>query len=100
MNWQTFKQRMDVVADVARHKRTRTAGAGRDREREIIERMTERNGDSLAISTKVFFNTLFDLSRSSQAKLLSEEAPLEQKIRDAIERTPDLFPQKAVVAAV
>ncbi|HHX92780.1 MAG TPA: bifunctional chorismate mutase/prephenate dehydratase [Clostridiales bacterium] len=94
-----FKQRMDVVADVARHKKEHGLPVQvRDREREIIERMTERNGDSLAISTKVFFNTLFDLSRSSQAKLLSEEAPLEQKIRDAIERTPDLFPQKAVVA--
>ena len=94
-----LKERMYLATDVARHKKENGLNIlNREREREILDRMTEKNGDDLALYTKVFFNTLFDLSRSAQVKLLAQETALEKKIRTAIERTPALFPQKAVVA--
>ncbi len=94
-----FKERMYLATDVARYKKENGLNVlNREREREILDRMTEKNGDELAIYTKVFFNTLFDLSRSAQVKLIAQETALEKKIRAAIESTPLLFPQKAVVA--
>lgn len=94
-----FKERMYLATDVARYKKENGLNVlNREREREILDRMTEKNGEELAIYTKVFFNTLFDLSRSAQVKLVAQETALEKKIRAAIVKTAPLFPQKAVVA--
>lgn len=94
-----FKERMYLATDVARYKKENGLNVrNRERERDILDRMTEKNGDEIALYTKVFFNTLFDLSRSAQEKILAQETALEKKIRRAIEKTPPLFPQKAVVA--
>jgi chorismate mutase / prephenate dehydratase len=94
-----FKQRMELATEVAEYKKANNMNVlNNEREREIIDRMTARNGDDLAIYTKVFYNTLFDLSRSAQIKLMAKETLLEKKIKAAVEGTEKLFPQKAVVA--
>jgi chorismate mutase / prephenate dehydratase len=94
-----FKQRMELATEVAEYKKANNMNVlNNEREREIIDRMTARNGDDLAIYTKVFYNTLFDLSRSAQMKLMAKETLLEKKIKAAVEGTEKLFPQKAVVA--
>lgn len=94
-----FKQRMELATEVAEYKKANNMNVlNNEREREIIDRMTARNGDDLAIYTKVFYNTLFDLSRSAQVKLMAKETLLEKKIKAAVESTQKLFPQKAVVA--
>lgn len=94
-----FKERMDIAKDVADYKKAHGMNVlNREREREIIERMTKKTGDDLAIYTKVFYNTLFDISRSSQLKRTAVETALEKKIKASVEKTDKLFPQKAVVA--
>ncbi len=94
-----FKERMEVAKEVAEFKKANNMNVlNNEREREIIERMTARTGDDLAIYTKVFYNTLFDLSRSAQIKLMAKETLLEKKIKAAVENTDPLFPKKAVVA--
>ena len=94
-----FKERMDIAKDVADYKKANGMNVlNREREREIIERMTKKTGDDLAIYTKVFYNTLFDISRSSQLKRTAVETALEKKIKASVENTDKLFPQKAVVA--
>ena len=94
-----FKERMDVSLDVAKYKQKHYMNIlNKAREREIVDRVTHRVGDELAIYAKILFNTLFDLSRSRQVKFIARKTELEADIRAALEKTPQLFPQKAVVA--
>ncbi len=94
-----FAQRMDIAGEVAKFKADNNLPVlNRDREREVIERMTSLGGDELAIYTKVLYNTLFDLSRSYQHSKIAGENDLVAGITSALKNTPDLFPKQAVVA--
>ena len=68
------------------------------REREIISRLTMRQPDALAGYIKILFTTMFDLSRSHQARLVNTASDTASNIRRALEETPSLFPKSAIVA--
>jgi chorismate mutase/prephenate dehydratase len=68
------------------------------RERDIVNRLTKDQKDAMAGYIKILFTTLFDLSRSHQAKLLHAPSPVAGEIAAALENTPQLFPKNAVVA--
>ncbi|MCL2018869.1 MAG: chorismate mutase [Oscillospiraceae bacterium] len=68
------------------------------REREIIARLTENQSDIMAGYTKILFNTVFDLSRLHQSKYGSKSSAVTKSIKHALENTPKVFPQSAVVA--
>jgi len=94
-----FRERMEIALDVARYKKEHGLPVtNRAREREILARVTEKTGDELAGYAKVLYNSLFDLSRSYQVRYLTDGTPLTDRIKNAIEETPRLFPEKAVVA--
>lgn len=94
-----FRKRMEIALDVARYKKEHGLPVtNRAREREILARVTEKTGDEFAGYAKVLYNSLFDVSRSYQARYLSDGTPLTEHIRSAVESTPRLFPEKAVVA--
>ena len=94
-----FRERMEIALDVARYKKEHGVPVmNRAREREILARITEKTGPELAGYAKVLYNTLFDLSRSHQVRYLVEGTPLTARIHHAIEETPRLFPERAVVA--
>lgn len=93
-----FRERMEVSREIARWK----SGSGRavrdrKREREVLTRATEFAGSEYESYTKVLFTTLMSLSRSYQHEL-TEPDPLSDKLREAMERTPEVFPRKATVA--
>jgi len=69
-----------------------------EREREIINRLTKEKPDTLAGYIKILYTTIFDLSRSHQAKLLSSGSQVAEEISQALKNTPQLFPKSAVVA--
>ena len=96
-----FKERMDMAYKVAEYKKASNTGIlNSKREREIINRLTEKAGDEYSTYLKILYNTIFDLSRSYQAKVIYSEKKSVQaaKITEAVEKTEKLMPSSAVVA--
>ncbi len=94
-----FKKRMDCALKVAEVKKKENAVIlNKSREREIVNRVANLVGDDLQSQVKVLYSTLFDLSRSYQLQYMAKESELLEKIKNAIEKTPKMFPKKAVVA--
>ena len=94
-----FVERMQVAQQVAAYKREHGLPVlDRERERQVIASRTAQAGEEMATYTRVLYNTLMDLSRSYQSGKNSRNSPLPEKIREALERTPQQFPVSATVA--
>ena len=94
-----FRARMDISAQVADYKRERNLPIFVPaREREILQQVAEMAGPEMAGYTRILYSTIFELSRSYQAKRNGSQTALFQEITQAIENTPKLFPQSAMVA--
>ena len=96
---QLFAQRMAVSADIAAYKKEQNLPIFVPaREREKLLDVAEKAGAEMANYTRVLYSMLFELSRSYQSKLGDTLSPLYQRITQAIDNTPKLFPQQAIVA--
>jgi len=94
-----FCARMDISARVADYKKDHNLPIFHPgREREKLKDVAEKAGDEMANYTRVLYSMLFELSRSYQCKRNDMLSPLYQKITDAIDHTPKLFPQSPMVA--
>ncbi len=94
-----FCQRMELSAQVADYKKAHNLPIFVPaRERAILHSVAEKAGPELANYTRVLYSNLFELSRSYQSKRNITFSPLLEHITQAIETTPKLFPQAAVVA--
>ncbi|MBE6976196.1 MAG: bifunctional chorismate mutase/prephenate dehydratase [Ruminococcaceae bacterium] len=94
-----FGQRMDIAAQIAAYKREHNLPVfAPAREREKLQDVAQKAGPDMANYTRVLYSMLFELSRSYQSKLNNSLSPLFDSITQAIENTPKLFPQQAMVA--
>ena len=94
-----FSQRMAVASQIAEFKKENNLPIFVPaREREKMADVAEKAGPEMANYTRVLYSMLFELSRSYQSKQNSAQSPLYGKITAAIEATPKLFPQQAMVA--
>lgn len=94
-----FKDRMQIALEIARYKKENGLPVyDLTRERSLLHKISVRAGDEFEIYMRVFFSTLMDVSRSYQHKYLADATTLSATITRAIEQTPKLFPEKAVVA--
>ena len=94
-----FAQRMDVAAQIADYKKENNLPIlVPAREREKMADVAEKAGPEMANYTRVLYSMLFELSRSYQSKRNNTLSPLYNQITEAIESTPKLFPQQAMVA--
>jgi len=94
-----FAERMDVAGKIAEYKRdNKLPVLDSSRERQKLQEISEKLPEDLQEYAISLYSLIFELSRSSQHKLLDISHELKQQINDAIENTPKLFPQKAVVA--
>ncbi len=94
-----FAQRMDVAAQIADFKKENNMPIlVPAREREKMADVAEKAGPEMANYTRVLYSMLFELSRSYQSKRNNTLSPLYNQITQAIESTPKLFPQQAMVA--
>ena len=94
-----FCARMEVSDKVADYKRERNLPIFVPaREREILQEVAAKAGPEFAGYTRSLYSTIFELSRSYQAKRNGNQTPLYQEITQAIENTPKLFPQSPMVA--
>lgn len=94
-----FVRRMAVMKDVAESKReTKAPVLDPAREREILSRVAGQVGPDLENGARLFFSTLFDLSRARQRAVLQPTSPLAAEIAAAEKATAAKFPSRAVVA--
>lgn len=94
-----FKKRMNVSAEVAEYKRqTGMNVLDSSRERALLSKVSELSGEEFEEYTRTLYATILDLSRSYQHRNLGNNSRLYSEISDALENTPKLFPEKAVVA--
>lgn len=94
-----FGQRMAVAAQIADYKKENHLPIlVPGREREKLADVAKKAGPEMANYTRVLYSMLFELSRSYQSKLGDTPTELYKQITHAIETTPQLFPQQAMVA--
>lgn len=94
-----FKKRMGVSAAVAEYKRQNgMAVLDPSRERALLAKISELSGEEFEEYSRILYSTILDVSRSYQHSKLDTASSLYDEITDALENTPKLFPQRAVVA--
>ena len=92
-----FQERMDVAAKIAEYKKEQGMPILQPaREREKLAEVSEKSREDMQSYMRVLYSLLFELSRTYQER--GNRTELFDKIENAIENTPRLFPQCATVA--
>ena len=94
-----FLERMELVGEVADAKRESGAAISDPaREREILSRVTAEAGEGNENAARLFFSTLFSISKARQRSILNGDSPLVAEIDRAMEKGTKGFPTRAFVA--
>lgn len=94
-----FAKRMEVSSKIAQFKKEKSLPVlDVKRERDKLKAVVDSSPDDIKEYTSVLYSLMFELSRSYQNKLIGKGTPLVSKIKDAIENTPKLFPEREAVA--
>ena len=94
-----FRKRMETAAQIAEYKQKNSLPVfNRERERDILNSVTESVPDELQGYTKTLYQTIFDLSRSYQKKLIKPQSALSKMIEEVTAQPPCERPDRAVVA--
>ena len=94
-----IQERFSLVEQVAETKKEKNLPVtDNGREREIINRLTKNLNDEMRGYLKIFFNTLFDMSRSHQLRAIHTDSTTIKMMREALNGTPNMFPKSAVIA--
>ena len=94
-----FKERMQVSDEIAMFKKEHdmpTLAPGR--ERALLARVAEEAGEEFADYTESLFRTIMAASRSYQNVRAGKKSQVYESVKEALENTPQLFPQRARVA--
>ena len=93
-----FKRRLEIMADVAASKAARGAPiTDPARERAILSRVTEDVGPAFENAARLFFSTLFGISKARQRTMLGRGSALIAQMKDALAKSAR-FPTRAMVA--
>lgn len=94
-----FLKRMEISKSVAEYKAEHGLPIlNHAREREILCEMTGKAGEELESYVKTFYSVLMDLSRSYQSTILGKKNAIQKKVTAALESSPKVFPNRALVA--
>ena len=94
-----FAERMGISAQVAEAKKqTGKPVFDPSRERAIVNNLTQNLDDEMANYVSVLYNSIFEISRARQNKLLSGDSKLALDIKEAKANTAEYFPAVAKVA--
>ena len=94
-----FAERMSLSRQVAEYKKEHGMPIWvPERERSILQEVSEKAGPEMAEYARVLYSMLFELSRSYQCKCNKNLSDVYKRISDAIARTPKLFPTSPAVA--
>ncbi|MBE7055543.1 MAG: chorismate mutase [Ruminococcaceae bacterium] len=96
---QLFVKRMNVAKDVAAYKKETGMNVyDAERERKLLEKVEENAGEEYGDYARRLYSSILDLSRTYQSKSLAPRSGLSEAIEKAMKDTPQLFPEKAIVA--
>ena len=91
-------QRMDLSEEVAAYKNEHHQPIlNKQREREILAKVAEKSGDRERFSYHLF-STIFELSRSRQAELITAPTKVEAQVKASLAAGGEVFPQTGLVA--
>ena len=94
-----FLKRMAICADVAAYKKENGLPVAHPgRERDIVVRLTKEMDADMATYFKIFYSTLFEVSRAYQTKKTAAGGKLSAMIHEAIENTAPTLPVTCTVA--
>lgn len=94
-----FTQRMELCAQIAAYKKENSLPVlDVRREREKLMDISEKTKPELRDYAMSLYSLIFELSRSSQNRLLGTDNELTGSIKAAIDNTSKLFPSSAIVA--
>lgn len=94
-----IRQRMMVANEVAEYKRERDLPVlDSSREQALLAKVTGQAGEEFAGGVRAIYHAILSASRSYQNVKLNREAEIYQGIKQALENTPNLFPQTSKVA--
>lgn len=94
-----FRQRMECAEEVAKYKSENGMKIyDPDRERALLNRVSELAGEDNEASVRVMFSLLMELSRSRQSRIVLPKSKYEDIIATATETTNKIFPERASVA--
>ncbi|MBQ4089613.1 MAG: chorismate mutase [Clostridia bacterium] len=94
-----FQKRMDTAAQIAAYKKENGLPVfDPARERAKLADVASKVRPEMQGYTESLYSTMFDLSRSYQRKLNSPRNETQKKISEALQSTPNLFPERPFVA--
>ncbi len=92
------EKRMDIASEIAKYKKEKNLPVlNSKREREKLNDIASKTKDDIKSYMRVLYSLMFELSRSHQNRILKSNSEMFEKIMNAIENTPKLFPQSAQV---
>ena len=93
-----FSKRMELSGLVAEYKKANNKPVfDPARERAIVKRITENMDEEKTSWVSMLYNTIFEISRAKQNKMLIYDTSLAQSIKNAKENTSEYFPANATV---
>ena len=94
-----MKRRMETVAQVAEYKKANNMPVlDTSRERALLSKVGQEAGEELADYVQSMYRTIMAASRSYENGKLGRGSRVYEGIKKAMEETPQLFPQRPVVA--
>ncbi|AMJ40779.1 bifunctional chorismate mutase/prephenate dehydratase [Anaerotignum propionicum] len=94
-----FVERMQTSAKIAEAKAEKNLPVlDQKRENQVLQRVMDQAGEEFELYIKTLYHTMFEVSRSYQAGLLTKETPLSQEIIANFQEPKLEFPRKAIVA--
>ena len=94
-----FEERMKTAAAIAEYKKENGLPVfNRERERQVLNKVTDATAPEIQVYTKTLYQTIFDLSRTYQKKLITPSSELSEMFEHVTEITPKQSPERAVVA--
>ena len=94
-----FLERMQLSDEVAAYKNAHKQPIlNKERERAVLAKVTEKAGDTWERYAYHLYSTLFELSRSRQAELLSAPTKVGAQVKASLAAGGAIFPQTGLVA--
>ena len=94
-----YRQRMETAAQIGTYKREKGLPVlDSERERELLNRVGDLAGAEYEHGVRALFSLLMGQSRSRHMMAGRTEGNLSRKIRNSLETTEKLFPERAMVA--
>ncbi|MDD2402694.1 MAG: prephenate dehydratase domain-containing protein, partial [Clostridia bacterium] len=94
-----FSERMNTAMKIASYKKENNIPVlNKEREREILNRVSTLAGTDIDRYARVLFSTLLDLSKSYQNNIFAEKSNLWDVIKEATEKSDSKLPASATIA--